>query len=163
MAGIVLAALGVAVLVIAIFALRNPGERATQAGKLTGKPSGAVSLSTSASPTSPASSPTSSRPSGTTSAAHRGLPLVVLNNTTVTGLAQQAADRFTAGGWTVTTTGNYQNDIISTCAYYDPAVPGAQEAALALQQQYPTIKRVVPKFPELPAGPVVVVLTPDYS
>jgi hypothetical protein len=63
----------------------------------------------------------------------------------------------------VSSFGNYQNDILSTCAYYDPGVPGAQQAAQALQQQYPTIKRVQPKFAELPAGPIVVVLTPDYS
>ena len=29
--------------------------------------------------------------------------------------------------------------------------------------QFPTIKRVREKFAELPAGPLVVVLTPDYS
>ena len=57
----------------------------------------------------------------------------------------------------------YQNDVITTTAYYDPAVPGAQKAAQALARQYPTIHRVAEKFPELPAGPVVVVLTTDYS
>ena len=36
-------------------------------------------------------------------------------------------------------------------------------AAQALQPQFPAIKRSKPKFAELPAGPVVVVLTPDYS
>jgi hypothetical protein len=91
------------------------------------------------------------------------LPLVVLNNTTITGLAQQAAAQFRAGGWTVTSYGNLQNDIISTCAYYDPSVPGAQASATALRQQFPAIKRVVPKFPQLPAGPIVVVLTSDYT
>ena len=63
----------------------------------------------------------------------------------------------------MTSTGNLTNNIVSTCAYYDPATPGAQAAAQALQTQFPTIKRVVPKFAELPAGPVVVVLTSDYS
>jgi hypothetical protein len=52
---------------------------------------------------------------------------------------------------------------VSTCAYYDDSDPGAKAAAQALQAQYPTIKRVEPKFPQLPSGPVVVVLTPDYS
>ena len=91
------------------------------------------------------------------------LPLVVLNNTTIQGLAEQARATFQAGGWTVTATGNLTNDILSTCAYYDPAVSGAQAAATALQAQFPAIKRVQPKFPELPAGPIVVVLTPDYT
>ena len=97
------------------------------------------------------------------------MPLVVLNNSTTAGLAAQAAHRFEAGGWRVTSFGNYQNDISSTCAYYDPNVSGAKAAAQALQAQYPTIKRVAPRFtPDagaepLPSAPVVVVLTGDYS
>jgi hypothetical protein len=63
----------------------------------------------------------------------------------------------------VTRFDNYQNDILSTCAYYDPSVDGAEAAAQALQQQFPAIKRVKPRFAELPSGPIVVVLTPDYS
>ncbi|MDT4891791.1 MAG: LytR cell envelope-related transcriptional attenuator [Pseudonocardiales bacterium] len=91
------------------------------------------------------------------------LPLVVLNNTTVTGLAQRAQASFAAGGWAVTSVGNLRNEIISTCAYYDVATPGAQAAATRLQQQFPAIQRVAPKFAELPSGPIVVVLTPDYT
>ena len=56
------------------------------------------------------------------------------------------------------------NDILSTCAYYDPSVVGAQAAATALQAQFPAIKRVEPQFAELAAynSPIVVILTPDY-
>ena len=93
----------------------------------------------------------------------KSVPLIVLNNTTIAGLAARAAQQFEAGGWTVTRSDNYQNEIVSTCAYYDPSDAQAKAAAEALQAQYPTIKRVKPKFPELPSGPVVVVLTPDYS
>jgi hypothetical protein len=89
--------------------------------------------------------------------------LIVLNSTSKSGLAETAAARFKAGGWTVSSTGNLVNNIISTCAYYDPNVPNAQAAATALQVQFPAIKRVVAKFDGLPAGPVVVVLTSDYS
>ena len=78
-------------------------------------------------------------------------------------LADTAAARFKAGGWTVSSTGNLNNSILSTCAYYDPTSPGAQQAAEQLQQQFPAIKRVKEKFPELPAGPVVIVLAADYS
>ena len=74
------------------------------------------------------------------------------------------------GGWNVTTYDeNYNNTIASTVVYYDPDVPGAHRAANALQKQYPTIKRVEPRFAPavggdpLPDGPVVVVLTADYS
>jgi LytR cell envelope-related transcriptional attenuator len=88
---------------------------------------------------------------------------VVLNNTTVNGLATQAATAFRAGGWTVTSIGNLSDDIISTCAYYDPSAAGAQAAAQALRTQFPAVKRAVPKFGGLPAGPIVVVLTSDYA
>jgi len=90
------------------------------------------------------------------------VPLVVLNNTTTSGLAKKAAEQFRNGGWTVRETGNLTNNIISTCAYYDPSDDAAQAAAKALQKQFPIIKRVQEKFAELPSGPVVVVLTPDY-
>ncbi len=87
----------------------------------------------------------------------------MLDSTGNPSLAQTAAARFRAGGWTVTSTAELTNDILSTVAYYDPAVPGAQSAAEQLQQQFPVIRRVVTRFAELPAGPIVVVLTSDYS
>jgi hypothetical protein len=89
-------------------------------------------------------------------------PLVVLNNSTISGLAAGAALRFEDAGWTVSSYGNLTNDIISTCAYYDPSDPAARPAARVLRHEFPTIKRVKRKFPQLPAGPVVVVLTSDY-
>jgi len=160
--------LGIAVLVVAIIALREPnGHVAAQVGSSSvGK-----KTSTPAKPSSHSSShsrSTAPRKGDTKSSAPaagsvRDVPLVVLNNTTVTGLAKRAAQRFEDGGWTVTRYANYTNDIVSTCAYYDPADAGAKAAAEALQQQYPTIKRVKERFAELPSGPVVVVLTPDYS
>ena len=93
----------------------------------------------------------------------KAIPLIVLNNTNKTGLADTAAGRFRAGGWTVTSTGNLVNNIASTVAYYDPSVANAQAAATELQTQFPAIKRVVAKFSGLPAGPIIVVLTSDYS
>jgi hypothetical protein len=89
--------------------------------------------------------------------------LVVLNNTTTTHLAVDAADLFEGAGWTVSYTGNYTNNIVSTCAYYDPSVPGAEDAAKLLQQEFPAIVRVKPKFSGLRAGPIVVVLTSDFK
>jgi hypothetical protein len=95
---------------------------------------------------------------------------VILNDTTTPNLARDASTRFEGGGWNVTTYDeNYSNLISSTVAYYDPDVAGAKTAAEALQKQYPTIKRVAPRFAPasggdpLPAGPIVVVLTSDYS
>jgi hypothetical protein len=159
---VLLAALGLAVLVIAVIAIRHPGNRSANAGVITHS----VSPTTSAPLSSARRSTAASTPASTATSQSQGsakLPLIVLNNTSTQGLAQQAARTFQAGGWTVTRTANLQNDIISTCAYYDPNAAGAQAAATALRAQFPAIKRVQPKFAELPAGPIVVVLTSDYS
>ena len=160
-----LALLGVVVLVVAIVALHGPGGHSVKAGsRLPGSPGNSAAPRSSV----PASGGATSRPS--TSAASSGtaaarLPIVVLNNTTVTGLAEQASHTFEQGGWTVTKYDNYQNDILSTCAYYDPSVTGAKAAAQALRRQFPAIKRVEPQFAELASwnSPIVVILTPDYT
>ncbi len=165
-----------AVLVIAIFALREPNGHVGSAAPAPTS-GGAKNTSPAKQSTPPRSGSTGGTANNTGSASTPGsgtntqaapdslksVPLVVLNNTTVAQLAQQAADQFRAGGWTVTSVGNLQNEILSTCAYYDPNDPQAKAAAQALQQQFPVIKRTKAKFPELPAGPVVVVLTPDYT
>jgi len=146
------------VLGIAIYALRHPSGTKVAAGTATRTVTHA--------PTSAAKSPThapSPAAQSTSPAASGKLPLVVLNNSTIPGLAQQARASFVAGGWQVTSVGNLRNDIKSTCAYYDPSTPGAQQAAEQLMQQFPAIKRTAPKFAELPAGPIVVVLTSDYA
>jgi hypothetical protein len=168
-AGAAIAALGVVVLVVAIFALRHPRGQGTVAGSDTHVASSSPSVASTGSPTASRSS-SGARPSvSARSVAHPSaravaarLPLVVLNDTAITGLAQQASTTFQARGWSVSQIGNLQNSILSTCAYYDPAVPGARESAVLLQQQFPAIKRVRARFAELPAGPIVVVLTPDY-
>lgn len=174
LAGIILAMLGVAVLVVAVIAISEPkdatkntaADRSSGAGTATR----VAPSSNASSKAPPKSTPRSGGTSGSrggddtsSSSAAKDVPLVVLNNTTVSGLAKTAADRFRNGGWTVNDTGNLQNDILSTCAYYDPSDAAAEKAARALRRQFPTIKRVQPKFPELPNGPLVVVLTPDYS
>jgi hypothetical protein len=175
--GLLLAALGVAVLVIAVIALRQPnGRQASLHTSAVGQsssiaaPSTASSPSTAASSATSSSSPSSSAPAPATSTSAsspadslKATPLVVLNSTNKTGLADTAAGRFRADGWTVTSTGNLVNNIASTVAYYDPSVANAQAAATALQAQFPAIKRVVAKFSGLPAGPIIVVLTSDYS
>ena len=163
--GIIVVCVGIVVLGVAILAVREPKGHVPAAQSQTGSASSvakqsATSPSKHASSSSRASAPD---PNSHASSAVKGVPLVVLNNTTIHGLATQATHRFEAGGWTVTRSGNLTNDILSTCAYYEPSDAAAEAAAKALRAQFPTIKRVEPKFAELPAGPVVVVLTPDYS
>lgn len=165
-AGVLVVCLGLVVLAVAVIALREPNGHvaASQSdGASNIAQHSAGNRRSSSAPTSAGTSTVPRSSGGQTASSAKQVPLVVLNNTTIQGLARSAAQRFEAGGWTVTSYGNYQNDILSTCAYYDPTYPGARAAAEALQRQFPTIKRVKPKFPGLPSGPVVVVLVSDYS
>ncbi|MDQ2837830.1 MAG: LytR C-terminal domain-containing protein [Actinomycetota bacterium] len=160
--------------VVAVLALNHPkGHLAANASEPRTSASSPTASASSSKPktSAPKSSPTNSpsntpNPSPTspsTSTAGSGkLPLVVLNNTSTT-TASTAADRFRQGGWTVTDTSTFAGSILSTAAYYDPNVPGAQQAAEALQRQFPAIVRVKEKFDGLPQGPIVIVLTSDYS
>ena len=171
--GVAALVLGILLVIVAITALHHPkGRRAqpvtsipTNSSDDTAVPSASKTASKSPTATTtkptPTATATSSAP-GTSASTSGTLPLVVLNNTSST-TATTAAGRFTAGGWTVTSTSTFSGDILSTAAYYDPDVPGAQAAALKLQQQFPAIQRVKEKFDGLPAGPIVVVLTSDYS
>jgi LytR cell envelope-related transcriptional attenuator len=159
------------VLVVALFALREPKGHVSSD---TGTPRTVVSTVTkSSSPSKTTSSSKASSPSTSKSASSlstsssptgvKAIPLIVLNDTSIAGLAKTATDKLRSDGWTVTRYDNYSNNIISTCAYYDPSVPGAKAAAEALQAQYSWIQRTKERFPELPSGPVVVVLTAGIS
>ena len=158
-------------LAVAIFAIRNPRNGVPAAAATSSSPSSSAPQSTSSAPRSRDRSlqPTDTVPitagrrSRISLKQAQQVPLVVLNNTTIDGLAAQAAQRFKSAGWTVTSIGNLANDIRSTCAYYAPSHPRARAAAKALRREFPAIKRVRRKFPQLPAGPIVVVLTPNYA
>ncbi|MGH8861861.1 MAG: LytR C-terminal domain-containing protein [Jatrophihabitantaceae bacterium] len=167
MAGVLIAVLGVVVLVVAFFALRHPKHGATAAGSNTHSSGARTSASSTPSGSTTRSGSTAPSASGSTSPATAigSQPLIVLSQTSTPDLASGAATRFRTGGWRVTDTQeNYQNDVLATTAYFDPAVPGAERAARALARQYPdAIKRVLARFAQLPPGPVVVVLTGDYQ
>ena len=153
--------LGIVVLVVAVLALRHPTSKSTGTVSTTSSrpPSSTSTKHTASAPASHASSHASS----SAAANPKALPLVVLNNTKVTHLASDAADLFRQAGWKVTSFGNYKNNILSTCAYYDPNVAGAKEAAALLQSEFGDILRTKPKFSGLPAGPIVVVLTSNFT
>lgn len=88
------------------------------------------------------------------------LPVTVLNNSRIAGLAEQAAVRLRNGGWPVARTGSFRGRIPSTTAYYDS--PASRTAARALAQRFPGIVRVRPRFATLPARGLVVVVTRDW-
>jgi hypothetical protein len=87
------------------------------------------------------------------------LPVTVLNNSRITGLAARGADRFAAAGWPVAAVGNFRGRIPVTTVYYDPGLePAAREFAGAFEG----VVRVRPRFQGLPARGVVVVLTREF-
>ncbi|HLZ37436.1 MAG TPA: LytR C-terminal domain-containing protein [Mycobacteriales bacterium] len=88
-------------------------------------------------------------------------PLLVLNNSRVTGLAADAAAQFRRQGWAVTGTGNLRGRIRATTIYY---APGQAATAHRLAARFPAIQRVLPRIPGLPGdAPLTVVLTRDYA
>jgi LytR cell envelope-related transcriptional attenuator len=168
--GSVLAVIGVVVAIVAIVALQHPNGRQAKPVSLKTSTSTVTATATKTTtntppppshPSTPISTP-SGTPGSSTSSGHP-IPLLVLNTTSINGLGDTATQQFEASGWTVTNTENYSNDILSTCAYYDPSDPANQQQAEQLQQEFPAIKRVKERFPDLPAGPIVVALTSDYS
>ncbi|WP_216917339.1 LytR C-terminal domain-containing protein [Nocardia noduli] len=65
----------------------------------------------------------------------RAVPVRVLNNSVVAGLASRTASQLQADGWTNVSSGNYANgNIAKTTVYYGDS-PGEREAALAIAQQ----------------------------
>ena len=88
------------------------------------------------------------------------VPVVVLNNSRITGLADRAAERFRRGGWQVSQTGNFRGQIPVTTVYYDA---GLQAEAQALADAFEEIARVRPRFETLPARGVVVVVTREFD
>lgn len=92
------------------------------------------------------------------------VPLTVLNNTTVTGLAHTAAQDFKAHGWSVDQVANYTGRLAATTVFYRDGDAAAQRAARALARQFPEIAQVAPSSTAVPAGTgLTVVLAPDWT
>lgn len=90
-------------------------------------------------------------------------PLFVANDTREQGKARRAAAKFRAGGWPISGTGNYRGRRLSeTTVYYSPGNVREQAAAQSLRRQYPSVKKVAPRFAGLPGKGLVVVLTAAF-
>ena len=88
--------------------------------------------------------------------------VVVLNNSTVRGLASRAAVDVRGRGWTVVEVGNFTGTIPTTTLYYRP---GTAEEAAARVLGADLRARVEPRFDGLPsaADGIVLVVTSDYA
>jgi hypothetical protein len=161
--GIVLTIVGLGVAVVAIIALQRPEGRQAirETGPVTASGSASATPSVRRSSAHPQTTPARVTPPAPALAS--AIPLIVLNNTARNGAQNTAQQEFEKAGWTVSYVSTLDNQIVSTCVYYNPAIPNALAAAKRLQQQFPAIKRVMPRFAELPPGPLVVVLTSDFA
>jgi cytoskeletal protein RodZ len=115
---------------------------------------------TTAAPTTLA--PTTVPPAAVAPDPRTSVDVVVLNNSTVGGLALRAAEDVRGRGWTVVEVGNYTGLVPTTTAYYRP---GTAEEAAARALAADTGARVEPRFDGLPsaAAGVVLVVTADYA
>ncbi|MFL6077691.1 MAG: LytR C-terminal domain-containing protein [Mycobacteriales bacterium] len=113
------------------------------------------------SPSAPATSPPGGQPQQNPppgAASHE--PLTVLNNSLIHDLAADAADTFREHGWSVRLVGNVKGRFWETTAYY---APGFEDQAKELQQAFPRITRVLPRYEGLPGhGNLTVVVTKDW-
>jgi hypothetical protein len=107
--------------------------------------------------TAPAVVPTT--PAATSTEAPK-VPVSVLNNSRISHLADRAAQRFRAGGWTVSTTGNYSGGTIAKTTVY--FAPGQQASAERFATQF-GIPRVAPRFRGIPVQGMTVIVTRDYQ
>ena len=139
----------------------GPSGGATATG-----PSGGATAAPSTTPGSPGSaaggSTTGGSSSGPTGSVDLGVPVRVLNNSTTTGLAADAAARLERSGWRDVSVGNYPQGIIpTTTVYYRPGTaeqPAAQQIATALgaraQQRFDGLDVASPG--------VVLIVTSDF-
>jgi hypothetical protein len=176
--GALVALVGVVLLVVGVVALGGGDSGSSGAAP-------APSPSVATSPASPSRSPSASRsastrPSGgrTTTvtavpprpsttppatAAARA-PLTVLNNSTISGLADRAAGEVQNRGWQVAQVGNFAGRLPTTTVYYTPGDAAGQAAANELAREFPQVDQVLPRYAGLPPTPagIVLVVTKDW-
>lgn len=110
---------------------------------------------------------TTAPPGGTTTTSptpgpEKSVPVRVYNNSTIKGLAAEAAEDLAAAGWTVAEVGNYSaGRIPTTTVYYTPGT-AEEAAARALGEEFGM--RVEDRFDGIrDANPgVIVIVTNDY-
>jgi hypothetical protein len=120
------------------------------------------------SPTGPAPPTTTTAPPGGTTTTsptpgpEKSVPVRIYNNSTIKGLAAEAAEDLAAAGWTVAEVGNYSaGRIPTTTVYYTPGT-AEEAAARALGEEFGM--RVEDRFEGIrDANPgVIVIVTNDY-
>ncbi len=87
------------------------------------------------------------------------VPVVVLNQTGISGLAAQFQKELEAGGWTVAGIDDFRGNVPATTVYFPP---GMRPAAKALMEQFPQIGRIRPAFSGISPTQLTVILGKDF-
>ncbi|WP_322767918.1 LytR C-terminal domain-containing protein [Frankia sp. Cr1] len=133
---------------------------AAAARPATSHPSAAV---TSPSPRVTSQPPAAAAPAPAAAPKHVFIPIVILNNSKIPGLADSARARLEAAGFTVARTGNYQSayDVPEPTVFYDE---GHQDAAQTVLDLIPDVKQAKPKTKSFVADePLILVVTKAFS
>jgi len=160
-AGLALAGVGLLVVAFLLLSKAEPKGTPTVSPPLAPAASTAATTDPTASPTpSPTPRPT---PSPTPVASPKPVvapvvPLLVLNNSKISGLADRAATKFRNGGWPVRDTGNYRGRLATSTIYYPV---GQRASAERFAKQFGV--RVLPRFDTLPGSGMTVVVTRDFN
>ncbi|WP_280271534.1 LytR C-terminal domain-containing protein [Nocardia wallacei] len=109
--------------------------------------------------TTTTSSTTTTTAPSTTPAAAKSVPVHVLNNSTVAGLAARTAGQLSADGWTIAETGNYPGGVIPKTTVYYGNSPGERAAAQEVAEELGVSAE--PRFAGIASNPpgVIVIVT----
>jgi len=180
LAGFVLLGVAVVAVGLGVFSLTGNGQPAANAGHPPVTATSTAAPTTTRQPTTAPPATTTTYPSGqtttiapppgtTTTAAtpvnpNAGVPVIVLNNSTIKNLAETAGDDFAASGFDVVQRTNYAFTTLPTSTvFYTPQIAGQQAAAQALAQRF-SMKVAVrtSDFAAYPTG-VIAVVTKDFK
>jgi hypothetical protein len=157
-----------AVVVVIVLLLALNGRSTPAGGPALQSPSPVVSEQAPATPppsSTPTPTPTITPTHHTSPARSRGqhtataVPVDVLNNSTISGLAHEVAQQVEAKGGPVDVIGNFRGRIAESTLYYDS---GQRDVATILARAMPQIRRVLPRFAGLPGDGLTLVVTRDW-
>jgi len=98
-------------------------------------PATTAAASTTAAAATTLTTTTTAAPTTTTAAVDKTLPVRVLNNSTVAGLAKRTGSELSAAGFNVTEMGNYPGGVIAKTTVYYGNSPHERETAQAIANE----------------------------
>lgn len=119
----------------------------------------AAASTTAAAATTLTTTTTTAAPTTTAAAVDKTLPVRVLNNSTVAGLAKRTGSELSAAGFNVTEMGNYPGGVIAKTTVYYGNSPHERETAQAIANELGVSAE--PRFPGIADSPpgVIVIVT----